>query len=144
MTMRLRLLSIAFGAISVPAVGQEANQSFCQHLAPQIRLHPVPADPKSGAVVWKTDTASVGMHLFGGAAITRVSVSPLDKTNAAEFVRLEKACDITPKGATCHLEGPATFEIKTRRFEASVTMAAGERADVDVRNTVILCRDDPH
>lgn len=103
----------------------------------------VPVAPKSTELLWKTDTASVGMYLFGGTAATSLNASPLDTTSAAEFVRLQKSCDLSPKGAVCDLEGPAKFEITTRRLEASVDMAPGERARVEVRNTVVTCRDHP-
>jgi hypothetical protein len=143
MTLRRLFLMIVLCAISMRAVGQEATQTFCQRLAPQINMKPVPVTPKSSAVIWKTDTASVGMHLFGGTAVTRLTVTPLDTTNAAEFVRLDKACDVTAKGALCHLVGPAKVVIRTRRFEANAAMAVGERANVEVRDTVVLCEDTP-
>lgn len=140
MTLPVRIALLIFVAGPVLAQGQAAPQSFCQRLAPQLRMKLVPATNGIGPV-WRTNTASFGMHLFGGSTATALNVSPVDRTNAAEFVRLDNACAVVSKGAICKLEGPAKIEIATRSVKTSAEMGAGERADLEIRNTVITCRD---
>lgn len=143
MTAFRRLLCLSLATMSFPVLGQNEPQSFCQRLAPQLGMKLVPLAPNSTQRIWKTDIANFGMYLFGGTATLRFTASPLDTTNAAEFVRLSHACDDLPKGVLCHVDGPAKVEISTRRFKAAVEMSVAERADVQVRNSVVTCRDRP-
>ena len=93
---------------------------------------------------WQVDTVTMGMLLLpiGGSNVS-MGLRPVDTGNAAEWARLAPACDTAKRGILCKLEGPLRFHVTTKRYDAVVVAASGERAEVKLRNTIIECRDLP-
>lgn len=136
------LMFASLVALSAFTVSAEApSVSFCHRLAPQLAMKPVTVGPRAGPTLWRVDTRSLGARLFGAGAVTRIGLRPIDPTVAAEYVRLDKLCDTTAKGAICHIEGPARLTIGTAKVNASVDATSGERAEAEVKGSVITCVD---
>lgn len=139
---RCYLLPALLTVMAVPAIGETVPESFCQRLAPQLEMKQV-HDRRSDQIVWKMDTATLGMYLIGGTSTISMGPTPIDETSAAEFVRLKDACAATKNGAICQFDGPAKFELKTKRAHANLDVAPDEKVETEIRGTAIICRDKP-
>lgn len=72
------------------------------------------------------------------------SVKPIEGSSTPdEEKRLENACEPTPKGALCTVEGPARLAVGTKKGRVTAIAQSGERSFVEMRGTSIYCRDQP-
>ncbi len=91
---------------------------------------------------WRVNLArGLGPALFGGTFAASFSLHPIDEDSLSESKRLEGACAVTAKGMTCKIVGPARLNVGTKNGKVSTEVLPGERAEVDMRSTVITCRD---
>jgi len=132
--------AVAFAVLAVPAGSTDTPQSFCARLAPQLGLTLTTESRSSKEPVWKTDTASIGMHLFGGTAATGISIGPIEGGDAGPLTTRD-ACTYTRKGVVCRIEGPVQLYMKTRNTEATLDAEKDERAEVEIRGSTVRCRD---
>ncbi|MEG3160220.1 hypothetical protein U1763_06875 [Sphingomonas sp. LB2R24] len=137
------LVALSTTASAVTPFQQPAVPSFCQRLAPQLGMKPnAKSGGKTRAGGWKVNLASgLGPALFGGTFAASFSLHPIDEDSVSESKRLENACGITAKGMTCKIEGPARLNVGTKKGKISTEVLPGERAEVDMRSTVISCYD---
>ena len=83
----------------------------------------------------------LGTVLFGGSFGVSMGMNPIGEATVADYKRLNAACDLTPKGGFCKIEGPAEFHMKTKKGNISLDVARREQAEVHIVKSYILCRD---
>ncbi|RYF51255.1 MAG: hypothetical protein EOO38_03695 [Cytophagaceae bacterium] len=127
--------------ISAPIASASTPDPICPRLASQLGLKQPTSGTKDSGNVWSTDTASLGMHLFGGSTATSISLTPLEGAETGAFLSEEEACTYTSKGVSCRVEGPAHLKMRTRTATAAIDVRNGERAEVEIRNTKVICED---
>jgi hypothetical protein len=137
------LVALSASTAAQMPVEQPGPASFCARLAPQLGMKP---NTKSGGQTraggWRVNLArGIGPALFGQTFAASFSLHPIDEDSKSESKRLENACGITAKGMTCKIEGPARLHVGTKNGKVATEVFPRERAEVDMRSTVISCHD---
>jgi len=113
--------------------------SLCQRLAPQLGMTGDEND-ESGHQLSVNLLGGLGTALFGGSTSATFSLAMPGVTAGQGH----SACLTNGKGGIlCKLSWPARLTIGTKRGEAVVSAALGERAEVEMRKSHIYCRDLP-
>ena len=131
----------AIALLSSVAMAADAGpQGFCERLAPKLGLKRDAALAESTAQShqWSKNLLGFGELLFGGHATASFSVGPAD--GGAGEAPPPNDCEMTRKGALCKIEGPALLRIGTKNGKVSENAALGERAEVEMQNTTLYCR----
>lgn len=130
------VLSMILLCATATAQAQSAASAdgVCAQLAPQTGMK-----PQAGGL-WRANMlGGVGAALFGGTTGASFQVEPIDGSTRDQA--LEKACVQEGAGVICRLSGPARLTVGTKRGNASVDLAAGEKAEVSMKGRYLTCRD---
>lgn len=134
---------IVLGLISLlTTAAHDQPSSFCERLAPQLGMKPVPPSGKGAGTEWKVNLlGGLGTALFGGSTSATFGVESTGPATVEEYQRLQQACVQTEKGGLrCDVDGPVRLTVGTPKGKVSVDAVAGERATVEMRKTSIFCR----
>ena len=141
--MKLHHIAAAVFILSgVPAAAQEA--SFCERLAPQLGMIPIEKGRQGQTTgEWRVNTlAGLKTVLFGGSTLVSFGMQPAgDSATVEDYARLQKACEQQKKNFLCRIEGPMILTVSTGKGKAEIEALPGERAEVEMKGTTILCRD---
>lgn len=134
---------IVLGIIGLlTTAAQDTPATFCERLAPQLGMKPVPPSGKAAGSEWKVNLlGGLGTALFGGTTSATFGVESTGTATVEEYERLQKACAQTEKGGLlCKVDGPMRLTVGTPKGKVSVDATAGERATVEMRKASIFCR----
>jgi hypothetical protein len=126
---------------SVPASAQ-APTSFCERLAGQTGMTAERAGPDGRPRAWSTRIFNLAQRfLVGGQAMVTLQMAPAADATVADYARLTDACKSVGKATACAIAGPAELRLGINGKEARATATAGEKAQVEVVGSRVICRD---
>lgn len=129
------VLPVAAAAQQPPVAAPPGG--VCARLAPQLGLKPEAAKP-GAPTTWKAGMFGVGAMLFGGSAGVSFMVQPVEGTTAGQ---MQDACKQVKSDIVCRVAGPIRVVVGSKKGEASVDLAEGERGEVGTKGKNIFCRE---
>jgi hypothetical protein len=143
--MRISCVSVAL-IFAMPVFAQTSKasppNSFCARLADETGMTAERVGRDGQPRVWSTRMFNLAQRfLVGGQAMVTLQIMPAADATVADYARLTDACKSVGKATSCAIEGPAGLRLGINGKEARATAVAGEKAQVEIVGSRVICRD---